>query len=177
MGPSRLSTPTFFPSSQWALVHSWTLASGTIQYEMEGNIDLGPQLWVVICPGVAVFRRPELADAVWSRRASASSHSNAQTNKQIGGLCLLPAVSTLFLPAVLRRHIPPYSQRTEGGEASGLLACNTIPPHQTSYQGRFLTSASHHHSSSLLPRLFHFPRSTSGNYNWGKLQRPGYCSH
>ena len=121
--------------------------------------------------------RTRRADVVWSRRASASSRSYAQTNKQIGGLCLLPAVSTLFLPAVLRRHIPPYSQRTEGGEASGLLACNTIPPHQTSYQGRFLTSASHRHSSSLLPRLFHFPRSTSGNSNWGKLQRPGYCSH
>lgn len=94
------------------------------------------------CTALQTRRADAASERLWSCRGLAFLHSNIQTNKQIGWLCLLPAVSTLFLPAVLRRHIPPYSQRTEGGEASGLLACNTIPPHQTSYQGRFLTTAS-----------------------------------
>lgn len=53
MGPSRLSTPAFSPTTHWALVRSWTPASGTIQEEMEENIDLEPQLHAMMCPDMA----------------------------------------------------------------------------------------------------------------------------
>lgn len=54
MGPSRLSTPAFSPTTHWAFVRSWTPASGTIQDEMEENIDLEPQLHAMMCPDMAV---------------------------------------------------------------------------------------------------------------------------
>lgn len=55
MGSSRLSTPTFSPTTHWALVRSWTSASGTIQDEMEENIDLEPQLHAMMCPDMAAW--------------------------------------------------------------------------------------------------------------------------
>lgn len=95
--------------------------------------------------------------------------SYTATHKQTGRLCLLPAVSTVFLPVVLRRHIPPYSRLTGrrggggGGEASGLLACNTTPPRQTSYQGRFFTTASRNTGPHPSSPSFYFPKTQQGN--------------
>lgn len=87
----------------------------------------------------------------------------------LGGRRRPLAVSTLFLPVARMRHIPPQSQYIEGGEASRLLACNTIPPQQTVHQGSFLTTASTT-TPHPFPLSFLFSYGTTGesktDQNW-----------
>lgn len=70
-------------------------------------------------------------------------HTN-KLSRQLTLLCLplLPSsFSFLSLARSLGRHIPPYSLCAAGRESSRLLACNTIPAHQTSCRGRLLGRA------------------------------------
>lgn len=101
-GSSRLSTPTFSPTTHWALARSWTAANGTIQDEMEENIDLEPQLHAMMCPDMAARGSANsqmlLGSGPRSHRRLCCFHVvTLQTNKQRGCRCLPSAARTGFL--------------------------------------------------------------------------------
>lgn len=133
MGPSRLSTPTISPTTHWALVCCWTPASGTIQDEMEENIDLEPQLHAMMCPDMAARSSansqmllgsgPGADDAfavfTWKRCKQINKEEQRETNSVYHPLPG-PSSSSAAHSCLECRGI---------GETSGLLACNSILQH------------------------------------------------